>query len=52
MESFSWNEMLLAFHREDYYTVLRIKKNPDDQVSIRWNGLKTKYSLARRFHLT
>jgi hypothetical protein len=50
-ENFSFHEQLLAFHREDYYTVLRIKKNPGENTSIRWNALKTKYSLTLRFQL-
>ena len=50
-EKFAWHEILLAFHREDYYTILRNKKYPEDRVSIRWQGIKTKHALAMRFHL-
>lgn len=35
--------------REDYYLILKIKKNPDSRQGIVWNVMRTKWSILNQF---
>jgi len=35
--------------REDYYMILKIRKNPDSRQGIRWNVMRTKFSILNQF---
>ena len=39
-------DMLL---REDAYMILKIRHNPSDAKGIRWNVMRTKFSILNRF---
>ncbi len=41
----SFQEVLDMLGREDYYKILKIRKNPNDYLSIRWNVMRSKYAI-------
>lgn len=34
--------------REDYYMILKLKRNPEDRTQIRWNVMRTKWSILNQ----
>jgi len=34
--------------REDYYLILKLKANPEDRQKIRWNVMRTKWSILNQ----
>jgi len=38
-------EIIDMLNREDYYKILKILAHPDDKRSIRWNVMRTKWSI-------
>lgn len=41
----SFQEVLDMLGREDYYKILKIRKNPKDYLSIRWNVMRSKFAI-------
>lgn len=41
----SYQEVLDMMNREDYYKILKIRKNPKDYISIRWNVMRSKFAI-------
>ena len=38
-------EILDMLRREDYYLVLKIRNNPDEHMKLKWNTMRTKWSI-------
>lgn len=34
--------------REDYYMILKIRRNPEDRQQIRWNVMRTRWSILNQ----
>ena len=41
----SFQQVLDMLSREDYYKILKIRKNPRDYLSIRWNVMRSKFAI-------
>ena len=44
-------EILDALNREDYYKILKVKKNPREYLTIKWNSMRTKFTILNRENL-
>jgi len=43
------DELLDMLKREDYYIILKILAHPEDKRGIRWNTMRTKWSILSQF---
>ena len=41
----TFREVLDMMNREDYYKILKIRKNPKDYITIRWNVMRSKFAI-------
>lgn len=41
-------EIIAMLNREDYYKILKIKHDPKDALNIKWNTLRTKWSILNQ----
>lgn len=41
-------EILDMMKREDYYLILKLRANPEDTQKIRWNVMRTKWSILNQ----
>ena len=50
MTAFKYNdqEIIDMIKREDYYTVLKNRRTPEDSRENRWLALKTKFTILNR----
>jgi len=39
------SEIIDMMKREDYYLILKLRANPEDAQKIRWNVMRTKWSI-------
>ena len=41
-------QIINMLKREDYYMILKLKRNPEDRQQIRWNVMRTKWSILNQ----
>lgn len=41
-------EIIDMIHREDYYMILKLRRNPEERQGIKWNVLRTKWSILNQ----
>ncbi len=41
-------EIIKAIKREDYYTILKNRKHPEDKLKHKWQAMRTKFTIMRR----
>lgn len=42
------NELVKALFREDYYTILKNRKHPEDRLEHKWAALRTKFTILNQ----
>ena len=42
------DEILAMLKREDYYKILKIRAHPEDALGIRWQVMRTKWSVLNQ----
>jgi len=42
-------EIVDMMKREDYYLILKLRRSKEDHTAIRWNTMRTKWSILSQF---